>query len=95
MSAVSCTVRLEEESRIVGCGDRGHDGRVIAWLDLDAAGQVSVFGSPHTMRRLAAAALNAAEEGDRLGAGRVQQASPAPADDPPVATRIAHKVRAA
>ena len=44
------------------------DGRVIAWLEVDAGGaRLALFGAPTDVRALAAAAVAAAEQADEFG----------------------------
>ena len=66
MSAVSCSVMLSDSAPMPIGAHRNDDGRAIACVDVVFPCELSLYGSPRAMRRLAAAATKAANEAERL-----------------------------
>jgi hypothetical protein len=69
MRVARCSVRVREDSELREQSFVRECGEPWAWLDLGEDREVSVYGSPAAMRRLAAAVIAAADVADGLPEG--------------------------
>jgi hypothetical protein len=68
--AVACTsARVVEGSPVRQHVSVNRSGDPVGWLDVGEDGELSVYGSPGALRRLAAALLITADEADALRNG--------------------------
>jgi hypothetical protein len=72
---VRCTVNLGEAGRLLPAPFVGSDGRAVAWLEIDGAADVALFGTASDLRGLAAAASLTADRADALLAVSQQPAA--------------------
>jgi hypothetical protein len=63
---IRARIDLRQAGRLVSAPLVGEDGRAIAWLEIDGAGEVALFGAPQDLRVLAAQAVAAADEAEQL-----------------------------
>ena len=73
MGSVRCMMLLDEGPNGVARPDafgRQGDGVPVAWIDVGAARDLSLYGPPSVMRQLAAIAIEAAEAAEELAAAK-------------------------
>ena len=71
MGSVRCMMLLDECPNGVARADafgRQGDGVPVAWIDVGAARDLSLYGPPSVMRQLAAIAIEAADAAEELAA---------------------------
>lgn len=73
MARTRMTVGVDEAVRLRPHHFVSAAGEPVAWLNVGPDGEVSVYGSPDAVRRLAAALVVCAEEADRLAGGPFDQ----------------------
>jgi hypothetical protein len=73
MTGTRMTVGIDEAARLRPHHFVSAAGEPVAWLTVGADGEVSVYGSPDAIRRLASALVVCAEEADRLTGGPFDQ----------------------
>jgi hypothetical protein len=71
MSAAKGTVGVDEAVVLVEHAFISEAGEPVAWLYVGAEHELSLFGSPGALSRLAAGLLGAANAAERLGAGQL------------------------
>jgi hypothetical protein len=70
MRVARCSVYVREQSELCEQSFVRESGEPWAWLDLGEDREVSVYGSPAAMRRLAAAVTAAADVAEQLPEAR-------------------------
>jgi hypothetical protein len=73
MASTRMTVSVDEALRLRPHHFVSAAGEPVAWLNVGPDGELSVYGSPIAVRRLAAALVICAEEADRLTDGPFDQ----------------------
>lgn len=74
MSTAKVTLGVDEDAVLVEHAFASEAGEPVAWLYVGAEQEVSLFGSPAALSRLAAGLLGAADAAERLGAGQMMLA---------------------
>jgi hypothetical protein len=74
MGAANVTVCIDEDAVLVEHAFTSDAGEPVAWLYVGAGHEVSLFGSPAALGRLAAGLLGAANAAERLAAGQMMLA---------------------
>lgn len=74
MSPAKVTLGVDEDAVLVEHAFISEAGEPVAWLYVGVEHEVSLFGSPAALSRLAAGLLGAANAAERLGAGQIMLA---------------------